>query len=67
MKTTKKRFSTLELVTYRMSNSTKIVSFDTIEEAREKALEQKRLHPRSKKISGCVYDAETKISTRVAF
>jgi len=67
MKTTKKRFSTLELVTYRMSNSTKVVSFDTIEEATEKALEQKRLHPRSKKISGCVTDNETKMSTRVAF
>ena len=67
MKTTKKRFSTLELVTYRMSNSTKVVSFDTIEEATEKAFEQKRLHPRTKKLSGCVYDSETKMSTRVAF
>ncbi len=67
MKTAKKRFRTLELVTYRMSNSTKVVYFDTIEEATEKALEQKRLHPRSKKLSGCVYDSETNIFTRVAF
>ena len=31
MKATK-RFSTLELVTYRLSNSTKTVSFDTLDE-----------------------------------
>lgn len=67
MKTIEKRFSTLELVTYRMSNSTKKVYFDTIEEATEKALEQKRLHPRSKKITGYVFDSLERKSIRVAF
>jgi hypothetical protein len=67
MKSKTKRFSTKELVTYRLSNSTKLVYFDTIEEAIEKAFEQKRLHPRSKKITGYIYDNETKVSTQVSF
>lgn len=67
MKTIKKRFSTLELVEYRMSNSTRIVYFDTLEEATQFAFEQKRLHPRSKKITGYVFDSVEKKSIRVAF
>lgn len=54
MKTLVKRFSTLELVTYRLSNTTRIVYFDTEKEAKEFAQNQKKLHPRSKKINGFV-------------
>jgi len=67
MKTAPKRFSTLELVTYRLSNSTRVVYFDTLQEAADFAFSQKNKHPRSKKLSGCVTDNEKKISTRVAF
>ncbi len=67
MKAAVKRFSTLELVTYRMSNSTRVVYFDTLNDATYFAVCQKNKHPRSKKLSGCVTDNETKISTRVAF
>lgn len=67
MRTITKRFSTLELVVYRMSNFTKTVYFDTLEEATQFAFEQKRLHPRSKKITGYVYDHFEKKSIRVAF
>lgn len=65
MKTITKRFSTLELVVYRISNSTRIVYFDTLEEATSEAVGQKRLHPRSKKITGYVYDHVEKKSIRV--
>ena len=57
MKTTEKRFTTLELVTYRLSNSTKKVSFDTFEEAKKFAIEQRKLHPRTKKLTGRVFDS----------
>ena len=67
MKTITKRFSTSELAVYSRSNAVKTVYFDTIEEATEKAFEQKRLHPRSKKITGYVYDHAEKKSIRVAF
>ena len=67
MKTQKKRFSTLELVTYRLSNSTRLVYFDTLEEATKFAFQQKIAHPRSKKINGCVTDHETGSIIKVAF
>lgn len=62
-----KRFSTLELVEYRKSNSTRTVYFDTLEEATQFAFEQKRLHPRSKKITGYVFDHSERKQMRVAF
>jgi regulator of replication initiation timing len=57
---TVKRFRTLELVSYRKSNTTKWVYFDTEKEARDFAAEQKKIHPRSKKLSGLVFDSPSK-------
>lgn len=62
-----KRFSTLELRVYRISNSTRRVYFDTFEEAAAFAVEQKRLHPRTRKLNGCVTDHETGKFINVAF
>ena len=67
MKATTKRFTTSELVVYRMSNTTRVASFDTMEEAAAFAVDQKIKHPRSKKLTGMAKDNETGISTRVAF
>lgn len=67
MKAIKKQFSTLELVEYRLSNSTRIVYFDTLEEATTFALVQKRLHPRTKKLNGYVKDNVSNKSIQVAF
>lgn len=51
-----KRFTTSEIVTYRLSNSTKLVSFDTIEEAKAHVEKERELHPRSKKFNPRVID-----------
>lgn len=59
MKATK-RFTTTEVVTYRLSNSTRLVSFDTLEEAKTHLEKEKQLHPRSKKVSKSVYDTQEK-------
>lgn len=59
MKATK-RFTTTEIVTYRLSNSTKVVSFDTLEEAIEHVKKEKDLHPRSKKFNPMVRDTQEK-------
>ena len=56
MATSTKRFTAIEIVTYRLSNSKKVVSFDTLEEAIEHVEKQKRLHPRSKKFNPCIKD-----------
>jgi len=56
MKATAKRFTCSEIVVYRMSNTTKIVSFDTIEEAAEHVKKQRDLHPRSKKFNAQISD-----------
>lgn len=62
MKATTKRFTASEIVVYRMSNSTKVVSFDTLQEAVEHVTKQRELHPRSKKFNLCIKDtAEKKI------
>lgn len=55
-----KRFTTTEIVTYRLSNSTKVVSFDTLEEAIEHVKKEKGLHPRSKKFNQMVKDTQEK-------
>ena len=60
MKTIEKRFRTLELATYRMSNSTKVAYFDTEKEAVDFAKKQKELHPRTKKLTGTVCDSQEK-------
>ncbi len=58
-----KRFTTTEIVTYRLSNSTKVVSFDTIEEAAAHVKKERDLHPRSKKFNAMIFDTVEK--TRV--
>lgn len=62
---TEKRFQTRELVVYRKSNTFKVVSFDTFEEAEAFAIEQRTKHPRTEKLNGVVFDTENKISRRV--
>ena len=54
---TQKRFTATEIVNYRLSNSTRLVSFDTIEEARAHVEKERVLHPRSKKFSPVIYDS----------
>ena len=57
MKATK-RFTAIEIVTYRLSNTTKVVSFDTLEQAIEHVTKQRELHPRSNKFNPCIKDTE---------
>ena len=52
----RKRYSTTELVVYSMSNTTRTVYFDTLEEAMDFARKQREAHPRTKKLNGAVYD-----------
>ena len=61
MKATK-RFTATEIVTYRLSSSIKVVSFDTLEEAIAHVTKERELHPRSKKFNPCIKDtAENKV------
>lgn len=62
MKTTEKRFQTTVIVTYRKSNTTRRVSFDTFEEAKKVVEEQRKKHPRSKKFNGYVFDSSERKS-----
>lgn len=57
MKTTK-RFTASEIVTYRISNSVRQVSFDTIEEAISHVTKERDLHPRSKKFNAYIRDTQ---------
>lgn len=59
---TEKRFQTTVIVTYSRSNTTRRVSFDTLEEAKAVVEEQRQKHPRSKKFNGYVYDSVEKKS-----
>ena len=59
MKTTK-RFQTTGIKTYRLSNTTYSVSFDTIEEAREFIENEREEHPRSKKLNPYIFDSVKK-------
>ena len=61
---TKKRFTTSMIVKYRLSNSTKQVSFDNLEDAKDLVEAEKELHPRSKKLNRHVWDSVEKISYR---
>lgn len=54
---TQKRFTATEIVNYRLSNSRRLVSFDTIEEAMAHVEKERVLHPRSKKFSPVIYDS----------
>jgi len=55
---TTKRFTTTEIKNYRLSNTTKLVSFDTLEEAKSHVEKERELHPRSKKFNPFVIDTE---------
>ena len=57
MKTTK-RFTATEIVTYRLSNSTKTVEFDTLKEALAHVVKESELHPRSKKFNPFIRDTK---------
>ena len=61
MKATK-RFTASEIVTYRLSNATKQVSFDTLEEADKHVKKERDLHPRSKKFNAQIIDTVEKKS-----
>ena len=59
MKNAALRFRTLEVVSYRKSNTTREVSFNTLEEALAFARDQHAKHPRTSKLHGVVRDAVT--------
>ena len=59
MKATK-RFTATEIVTYRLSSSIKVVSFDTLEDAVAHVTKERELHPRSKKFNPCIKDTDSK-------
>ena len=59
---TTKRFTTTEIVTYSKSNTTRLVSFDTIEEAIAHVEKEYKLHPRSKKFNHYINDTQRPIS-----
>ena len=54
-----KRFTTTQVVTYRLSNSIKKVSFDTIDEAKLHVQQQREKHPRSRYFEPRITDTET--------
>ena len=58
--TTTKRFTTTEIATYRKSNSTRKVSFDTVEEVKAHIARERQLHPRSKKFNPYYFDTVEK-------
>ena len=55
-KAEKKRYSTTMIVTYRKSNSTKVMYFDEFEDAKDLVEAERELHPRSKKFNPFVFD-----------
>jgi hypothetical protein len=59
---TNKRFTASEIVTYRLSNFIKLISFDTLEEAKTHIEKERELHPRSKKFNPAVFDSIEKKS-----
>ena len=54
--TTTKRFQTTGIKTYRLSNATYQISFDTIEEAKAFIENERDEHPRSKKFNPIIWD-----------
>ena len=61
MTTKTKRFTTTGIKTYRLSNTTYSVGFDTIEDALEFVLNERDNHPRSKKFNPFIHDNEEKV------
>lgn len=59
---TTKRFTTTEIVTYSKSNSIKVVSFCTLQEAIAHVEKENQLHPRSKKVNNYISDTNQKKS-----
>lgn len=57
-----KRFSTTKVVTYSMSNTTTVVSFDTLQEAIDHVMKENELHPRSRKVNNYITDKNQKKS-----
>ena len=57
-----KRFTTTGIKTYRLSNATYQISFDTIEEAKSFIEKEKEEHPRSKKFNPYIWDSKEKRS-----
>jgi len=55
---TAKRFTTTAIKVYSQSNTTYVVSFDTLEEAIAHVKNEKVLHPRSKKFNAMVRDTQ---------
>ena len=64
MTTKTKRFSTTGIKTYRLSNATYFVSFDTFEEAVKFVESEKEKHPRSKKFNPFIFDSVERKSIR---
>lgn len=58
----KARFQTKKLV---RSNTTKEVYFNDLESALNLAREQRKIHPRTKKLNGLVFDNENKVCHRI--
>ena len=56
-----KRFRTTIIKTYRLSNTTSVVSFDTLEEAIKHVKNERELHPRSKKFNKFIIDTVNNI------
>lgn len=57
-----KRFQTTKIVVYNRSNIIRKVSFDTFTEAKALVEEQRKKHPRSKKVNRYVFDSVEKKS-----
>jgi hypothetical protein len=55
---TQKRFTSTAIKVYSQSNTTYVVSFDTLEEAIAHVKNEKVLHPRSKKFNPMVRDTQ---------
>ena len=62
MTTKNKRFSTTGIKTYRLSNTTYQISFDTIEEVKNFIEKEKEEHPRSKKFNPYIWDSKERRS-----
>ena len=67
MTTKNKRFSTTGIKTYRLSNTTYQISFDTIEEVKNFIEKEKEEHPRSKKFNPYIWDSKERRSTHYKY
>ena len=67
MTTKNKRFTTTGIKTYRLSNATYQISFDTIEEAKSFIEKEKEEHPRSKKFNPYIWDSKEQRSSHYKY